>query len=373
MEKFNIHLHQQNNISRSLAHFLQTEDTNEVIYKILQDILEQYKAGRAYIIEYDWEKNVQNYTFEVTAEGVSPQQTLIDNLPLEATPWWTRKITSRSPILLANLNELPAEAQAEKELLAAQEIKSLMVIPMYTLDKVWGYMGIDTTDRFRNWNYEDYQWFATSGNIISICMKLHKSQHRALKEREYFKNIYQMMPIGYIRLKLLYTPEGKIYDYRFTDLNPAFETITGIKVADCIGHTARELKLVKDVQPELEFLESVPPAPAFVQNNFKASLKDHYYRCISYSPEPHEVVTLFSDITDTLTAHEALDRSEKELRNIYKNIPVGIEIYDKNGYLKEMNNKDMEIFGLKNKSFGLGVNLFENPNVPEEIKLLILK
>ena len=64
----------------------------------------------------------------------------------------------------------------------------------------------------------------------------------------------------------------------------------------------------------------------------------------------------------------ALDNSEKILRNIYKNLPAGIELYDKEGYLIDINDKELEIFGLKDKNEALGINLFNNPNIPEEVK-----
>ena len=64
----------------------------------------------------------------------------------------------------------------------------------------------------------------------------------------------------------------------------------------------------------------------------------------------------------------ALDHSEKILRNIYKNLPVGIELYDKDGYLVDMNDKELEIFGLADMQEALGVSLFENPNIPEDVK-----
>ena len=64
----------------------------------------------------------------------------------------------------------------------------------------------------------------------------------------------------------------------------------------------------------------------------------------------------------------ALDHSEKILRNIYKNLPVGIELYDKDGYLVDMNDKELEIFGLADMKEALGVSLFENPNIPENVK-----
>ena len=64
----------------------------------------------------------------------------------------------------------------------------------------------------------------------------------------------------------------------------------------------------------------------------------------------------------------ALDNSEKILRNIYKNLPAGVELYDKDGYLVDINDKELEIFGLSDKNEALGDNLFDNPNIPVEVK-----
>lgn len=68
------------------------------------------------------------------------------------------------------------------------------------------------------------------------------------------------------------------------------------------------------------------------------------------------------------SAHQALQNSERILRNIYKNLPVGIELYDKDGQMVDLNKKDMEMFRISNKEDILGVNIFENPILPEEIK-----
>ena len=68
------------------------------------------------------------------------------------------------------------------------------------------------------------------------------------------------------------------------------------------------------------------------------------------------------------SAHQALQNSERILHNIYKNLPVGIELYDKDGQIVDLNKKDMEMFRISNKEDILGVNIFENPILPEEIK-----
>lgn len=77
--------------------------------------------------------------------------------------------------------------------------------------------------------------------------------------------------------------------------------------------------------------------------------------------EPQEGIHIAS-------AHQALQNSERILHNIYKNLPVGIELYDKDGQMVDLNKKDMEMFRISNKEDILGVNIFENPILPEEIK-----
>lgn len=85
------------------------------------------------------------------------------------------------------------------------------------------------------------------------------------------------------------------------------------------------------------------------------------------------ISNIISIITKMARTNEALDHSEKMLRNIYTNIPVGIELYDKNGYLEDLNNMDVEIFGLPSKESVLGINIFENPMINEEIREKLIR
>lgn len=68
------------------------------------------------------------------------------------------------------------------------------------------------------------------------------------------------------------------------------------------------------------------------------------------------------------SAYQALHNSERILHNIYKNIPVGIELYNKNGDLIDLNKKELEMFHITHKEKIIGINIFENPVLPEEIK-----
>lgn len=79
------------------------------------------------------------------------------------------------------------------------------------------------------------------------------------------------------------------------------------------------------------------------------------------------------DGPNTTTAYQALKHSERILHNIYKNLPVGIELYNKEGYLIDLNKKELDLFHIPGKQHVLGINIFDNPIFPEEIKEKVRK
>ena len=79
-------------------------------------------------------------------------------------------------------------------------------------------------------------------------------------------------------------------------------------------------------------------------------------------------ITEMQDGPDTAIACQALQRSERLLHNIYKNLPVGIELYNKEGVLVDLNDKELDLFHVDSKEELLGINIFENPVFPEEMK-----
>ena len=241
-------LYQQNSLSYSLLAFLQSDDITQIINKILADLLKQTKGDRTYIFEIDREHKIQSCIYEATAEGISQELDFLQDVPWDDSLWWDRQISEKRSIILNTLDDMPPEAKVYRDTLEVQDIKSVMVVPLLSKDKVWGYMGIDMVRTHRSWSNIDHQWFSSLGNIISICLQLRKAELQAKEDRR------------------------------------------------------------------------------------------------------------------------ALDHSEKILRNIYKNLPVGIELYDKDGYLVDMNDKELEIFGLADMKEALGVSLFENPNIPENVK-----
>ena len=133
-----------------------------------------------------------------------------------------------------------------------------------------------------------------------------------------------------------------------------------------IGSLASEKQ--PDYLQKLNFLEEILDSNSYREKDEYFPRTERYTHWVIYSPGKDEIVGLFLDSTGSVQANRALDRSEKLFKNIFANIPAGVEIYDKDGYLIDLNNKDLEIFGVVNKSDVIGVNFFENPNVPQGIR-----
>lgn len=358
-------LYRQNSISHSLFRFLKDEDISAGIYDILKDILDFFHGGRVYIFEYDKQYLNQNCTYEVVATGVSPEQDDLQGVSTDSLPWWTAQILSQKPILLETLGDLPETATAEYDILAKQNIKSLMVTPLVANDKVWGYMGVDLVDRCKIWSNEDYQWLNSLANVISICIELRKTKDEAIRERSFLSNLFRYMPLGYVRMSIICDENNQPCDYRMTDANPIFTDFLGKPMSHFIGKTASYFYGTQ--VPNLEILLDILHSGQFRETGMYFENSGKHCRVVTYSPEENEVVALFLDVTDAVLTHQALDHSEKLFKNIFANIPVGVEIYDKDGCMVDLNNKDMEIFGVRDKADVIGVNLFVNPNVPQPL------
>ena len=363
--RINEQLSRQNSISHSLSHFVQDENPEQGITDILADILHFFQGGRAYIFEYDEEQRHQSCTYEVVAEGVSPEKDTLQLIPSDCLPWWADQLLNGKSVILNKLEDLLPYATAEYDILNRQDVKSLMVIPLRASDKTWGYIGIDLVNQYRNWKNDDYQWLASLANIISICIDLRRNKDIAVREQTSLRNLFRNMPMGYIHLSLIRNKNGDLTDFRISDANEMSSVLIGEPKSSYVGKLASDL--YPNPQVKLSLVQDIIDEDCRKETEVQFPHTGKSAHCILYTPEKDEIVALLIDSTEMLRAHRALDRSEKLFRNVFANIPVGIEIYDKDGFLIDINNKDMEIFGVTREE-ALGVNIFENPNIPQNLK-----
>ena len=114
------------------------------------------------------------------------------------------------------------------------------------------------------------------------------------------------------------------------------------------------------------------PEMVYLLDTVKGSVWVRSKVCFQETDEDgNEIVYGISEVQDgpdMASAYQALQYSERLLSNIFKYLPIGIELYDMDGVLADLNDKELEMFHIEKKEDVLGINLFENPIFPKEMK-----
>ncbi|MFW9982704.1 MAG: PAS domain S-box protein, partial [Candidatus Thorarchaeota archaeon] len=82
---------------------------------------------------------------------------------------------------------------------------------------------------------------------------------------------------------------------------------------------------------------------------------------------------VITDISELKESRIALEENTEMMRRIFEESQVGIEIFDENGFLVSINQAALDIFGLSDREYAIGFSLFDDPNVPNEIKAKLIR
>ena len=72
----------------------------------------------------------------------------------------------------------------------------------------------------------------------SVLMVSTETRHSAGNR---YRDLFLHMMDGFVVHEILLAPDGRPRDFKFLEVNPAFEHVTGLKASDVIGRTGREV------------------------------------------------------------------------------------------------------------------------------------
>lgn len=159
-----------------------------------------------------------------------------------------------------------------------------------------------------------------------------------------FKLLFESMSSGFALHEIILDGAGTPCDYRFLQVNPAFEALTGLKADALIGRTVREvLPRTESVWIERYGQVALAGEPVTFEN-YSAELGRHY-QVTAYRPQPGQFAVLVGDITARKQVEEALRESEQRHRDYLAYSPHGIFVADETGRLVQVNPAACRITG----------------------------
>lgn len=138
----------------------------------------------------------------------------------------------------------------------------------------------------------------------------------ALRESEKrYRGLFDSMTEGFAMHEIICDDDGEPYDFRFLDINPAFERLTGLKREDVVGKTHNEVLPNDDPRWVREYgAVALTGRPAQFEN-YSPSLGRHY-EVFAYCNAPGQFAVAFSDITERKNIEKSLQDSQALLSSI---------------------------------------------------------
>jgi len=147
-----------------------------------------------------------------------------------------------------------------------------------------------------------------------------QNQRLVIRESERkYRQLFENMMNGFALHEIICDDEGRTVDYRFLDVNPAFERLTGLTSETILGKTV--LEVLPDTEKYwIERYGQVATTGEPIEfENFSKELNQHFL-VMAYRPAPLQFACVFQDITDRKNSEKrvknALELSESKEREV---------------------------------------------------------
>ena len=183
---------------------------------------------------------------------------------------------------------------------------------------------------------------------------LRMKQDELVVSEERYRQLFTSMTSGCAHHSIICDETGRPVDYRFIDVNPAFERITGLVRSNILHKTVREI-LPKTEEYWIELYgKTALTGEVQVFEQFSCAF-DKYFEVSAYSPQKGEFITLFTDITARKRTEKALLESEARYRNVVedqnefisRSTPDGRYLFVNEAFCRYFNKKREELIGKK--------------------------
>lgn len=156
------------------------------------------------------------------------------------------------------------------------------------------------------------------GFVIDITGRKLADDARKESEQKY-RTLFENHIAGFALHEMIFNADGEAVDYRFLEVNPAFERILGLPSSAVVG------RCVRDVFPSIEEewiarYGSVVTTGVPVHFEMELRIEHRFFEVQAFRPAPGQFATVFLDVTDRHTTHESLRRSLEEKTDLVQEL-----------------------------------------------------
>ena len=170
--------------------------------------------------------------------------------------------------------------------------------------------------------------FDESGNITGVVLvfrdqtKERQIQNSLKESEERYRKLFTSTNDGLCLHEIIKDEYGKAVDYRILDINPKYETITGMHRENIIGMPASKIYGTGH-PPYLEIYSKVAETsePVVFETYFEPM--DKYFHISVFSPGEQKFATVFQDITERKKNEKMVIESERRYRSLFENMLNG--------------------------------------------------
>jgi PAS domain S-box-containing protein len=201
------------------------------------------------------------------------------------------------------------------------------------------------------------------GVLEDITDRADAGRALAMSEQR-FRSLFEEMTSGFALHEIICDEQGLPVDYRFLEVNPAFERLTGLCSDDLVGRTV--LEVMPQTEPQwIERYGHVALTGEPVEFEEYSRALGRWYEIKAYSPAPQCFAVLFKDTTQRKLAQMAVAESENRFRMLAAESPVSIVAFDAEGRITFVSKWHLAEF-TKNRlgeDFFLRLKVWELPSV----------
>ncbi|MDJ0808037.1 MAG: EAL domain-containing protein [Gammaproteobacteria bacterium] len=184
----------ENAITDISSRILNTEDTDTVINEALGIIGGISGASRSYLFLFRNDGKTMDNTHEWCAQGVHSEMGNCQGLSMEMYSWSITPVLANEAVTIDDVAALPAEALNERRILAAQGVKSLIMVPVLIAGRVMGFLGFDNAEQVNAWKEEDLLLLRLAAQIIGSAQTMQRGRLALQESEARYRRLVEELP-----------------------------------------------------------------------------------------------------------------------------------------------------------------------------------